>query len=129
MNRRLATENRHSHGAKMNHSTAAGRVAAKIRALADLKSVGKATLADFCVLGVQSVQELADTDPRELYERLCRLKGVTVDICQYDVFCCAVSQARDPHLPPEQCDWFWWSRLRKARKEAGTAALRKAART
>lgn len=101
------------------------RAPASSRNLADLKSVGKATLADFCLLGVRSVQELADSDPRELYERLCRLRGVTVDICQYDLFCCAVAQARDPHLPPEQCDWFWWSRLRKA---TGQAARCKAAR-
>ena len=47
------------------------------------------------------------------------LDGVTVDICQYDLFCCAVAQARDPHLPPEQCDWFWWSRRRKTRNATG----------
>ena len=77
------------------------------RALAELKSVGKAALADFRLLGVGSVATLAACDPRELYERLCRLKGVSVDVCQYDLFCCAVAQARDPHLPPEQRDWFW----------------------
>ncbi len=92
---------------------------AKTRSLTDLKSVGKASLADFCLLGVGSVSALAAADPRELYERLCRLQGVTVDICQYDLFCCAVAQARDPHLPPEQRDWFWWSRRRKARAASG----------
>ncbi|MGE9984717.1 helix-hairpin-helix domain-containing protein [Desulfovibrio sp. SGI.169] len=96
------------------------RAAVKARSLAALKSVGKATLADFRLLGVDSAAALAGADPRELYERLCRLRGVTVDICQYDLFCCAVAQARDPHLPPEQRDWFWWSRRRKARNAAGT---------
>ena len=86
------------------------------RALADLKSVGKATMADFRQLGVSSVAALAARDTRELYERLCRLKGVSVDICQYDLFCCAAAQALDPYLPPEQCDWFWGSRRRKAAK-------------
>ncbi|MCD7984640.1 MAG: helix-hairpin-helix domain-containing protein [Desulfovibrio sp.] len=95
------------------------RATAKTRSLADLKSVGKASLADFRLLGVDSVAALADADPRELYERLCRLQGVTVDICQYDLFCCAVAQARDPHLPPEQRDWFWWSRRRKTRNATG----------
>lgn len=90
------------------------RATAETRSLADLKSVGKASLADFRLLGVHSVADLAKADPRELYERLCRLQGVTVDICQYDLFRCAVAQARDPHLPPEQRDWFWWSRRRKA---------------
>lgn len=112
----------------MKQSKANESQAAKFRALADLKSVGKAALADLRLLGVQSVEELAASDPRELYERLCRLKRVTVDICQYDLFCCAVAQARDPHLPPEQCAWFWWSRLRKADKIAGNTGPRKAAR-
>lgn len=90
------------------------RATAETRSLADLKSVGKASLADFRLLGVHSVADLAGADPHELYKRLCRLQGVTVDICQYDLFCCAVAQARDPHLPPEQRNWFWWSRRRKA---------------
>lgn len=101
----------------MSPRAAVRSVAEKTRTLADLKSVGKATLADFRLLGVDSVAHLAACDPRELYERLCRLKGVTVDICQYDLFCCAVAQARDPRLPPEQLDWFWWSRRRKAAGE------------
>lgn len=104
------------------------RAPASSRNLADLKSVGKATLADFRLLGVHSVDELADNDPRELYERLCRLQGHTVDICQYDLFCCAVAQARDPHLPREQCDWFWWSRLRKTDHATRAATLCKAGR-
>lgn len=90
------------------------------RPLAGLRSVGRATLEDFRLLGIDSLEALAASDPRELYERLCRLRGVMVDICQYDLFCCAVAQARDPHLPPEQRDWFWWSRRRKARNAAGT---------
>ena len=96
------------------------RATADTRSLANLKSVGKASLADFRLLGVHSVAALAEADPHELSQRLCRLQGVTVDICQYDLFCCAVAQARDPHLPPEQRDWFWWSRQRRARA-AGTA--------
>lgn len=90
------------------------------RTLAGLRSVGRATLEDFRLLGIDSLEALAASDPRGLYERLCRLRGVTVDICQYDLFCCSVAQARDPRLPPEQRDWFWWSRRRKARNAAGT---------
>lgn len=93
------------------------------RALADLRSVGRATLEDFRRLGIRSVAELAAADPRAMYERLCALEGCRVDICQYDLFCCAVAQARDPGLAvtaPERCDWFWWSRQRKARNATGT---------
>lgn len=87
------------------------------RSLAGLRSVGKAALDDFRRLGIDSVTALAAADPRDLYERLCSLEGRRVDICQYDLFCCAIAQARDPDLvrtAPHCCDWFWWSRQRKA---------------
>lgn len=90
------------------------------RALADLRSVGRATLEDFRRLGIHSLEALAASDPRDLYDRLCALEGRRVDICQYDLFRCAVAQARDPGLArhaPERCDWFWWSRQRKAAEQ------------
>ena len=79
-----------------------------------LRSVGPATLEDLRLLGIADVPDLARRDPLALYDELCRIKGQTVDICCLDVFCCAVAQAQNPHLPAEQCDWFWWSRQRKA---------------
>lgn len=84
------------------------------RTLADLRSVGPATVRDLRLLGVTTVEELARREPEELYESLERLTGVAVDICMLDVFRCAVAQARDPLLPTEQRAWFWWSRRRKA---------------
>jgi len=38
-----------------------------------------------------------------------------VDICCQDVFSAAVAQACNPLLPLEQCQWWYWSRQRKAR--------------
>lgn len=84
------------------------------RALRGLRSVGPATREDLRLLGVADMADLAGRDPRQLYDALCRLKQHQVDICCLDVFQCAVAQARDPHLPDEQRDWFWWSRRRKA---------------
>lgn len=84
------------------------------RPLSALRSVGPATREDLRQLGVADVQELARRNPQTLYNDLCRIKGQTVDICCLDVFCCAVAQAQNPQLPAEQCDWFWWSRQRKA---------------
>lgn len=84
------------------------------RPLSALRSVGPATLEDLSLLGFADVPTLASRDPLALYNDLCRLKGQTVDICCLDVFSCAVAQAQNPQLPHEQCDWFWWSRLRKA---------------
>ena len=88
-----------------------------------LRSIGPAALKDFDLLGVISLDDLAGRDPQELYDALCRLKGQKVDICCLDVMHCAVAQARNPHLPPEQRDWFWWSRNRKAIPDGTSPAL------
>ncbi len=84
------------------------------RQLKDLSGIGRAMLRDFNVLGIRTVEELATRDPDELYERLCTLTGVRHDPCCRDVFRCAAAQARDPNLPEEQKNWWYWSRKRKA---------------
>lgn len=84
------------------------------RSLQDLISVGPAMLRDFEMLGIHSVKQLARQDPVKLYRRLCRITGQHVDICCQDVFTAAVAQARNPLLPAEQCQWWYWSRQRKA---------------
>lgn len=85
------------------------------RRLQDLVSVGPATVRDFHLLGIRSVQQLANKEPRQLYHELCRLTGTHQDICCLDVFTAAVAQAKNPKLPREQCQWWYWSRKRKAR--------------
>ena len=84
------------------------------RNLRDLVSIGPAMLRDFELLGVASVAELSRRHPEKLYEELCRIKGQSQDICCLDVFCAAVAQARNPRLPAEQCQWWYWSRKRRA---------------
>lgn len=84
------------------------------RSLADLVSIGPAMLRDFELLKIGSVEQLARQDPRRLYDRLCRLTGTRQDPCVLDVFRCAVAQARNPRLPAAKCDWWYWSRVRKA---------------
>lgn len=84
------------------------------RQLGDLISVGPAMLRDFEALGIRSVAELAPANPKALYERLCRVTGLRHDICCLDAFSAAVAQARNPRLPAEQCQWWYWSRKRKA---------------
>jgi hypothetical protein len=85
---------------------------AKPRELADLISVGPAMLRDFELLGVRSVAQLARQNPHRLYEGLCRKTGQRVDVCCLDVFVAAVAQARNPRLPAERCQWWYWSRKR-----------------
>lgn len=85
------------------------------RNLHDLVSVGPAMLRDFELLGIRSVRQLAKRNPEKMFEELCRAKGQPIDVCCLDVFRAAVEQARDPKLPLEKCQWWYWSRLRKAR--------------
>lgn len=88
------------------------------RRLSDLISIGPAMLRDFELLGVRSMEQLARQNPVRLYRKLCRIvaqqTGQQVDICCQDVFYAAVAQARNPLLPAEQCQWWYWSRQRKA---------------
>jgi hypothetical protein len=89
------------------------------RRLEDLVSVGPAMIRDFQMLGVSSVEQLARRNPEKLYEKLCETTGKAQDICCLDVFRAAVAQARNPRLAPEQAQWWYWSRQRKARDARG----------
>ena len=93
------------------------------RKLSDLISVGPAMLRDFEILGVRSVLQLARRNPERLYESLCRVAPQHQDICCLDVFRAAVAQARDPHLPVEQCQWWYWSRNRKRLDKKARSAI------
>lgn len=92
------------------------------RRLQDLISIGPAMLRDFELLGIHSVKLLARQNPARLYQKLCRATGQRVDICCQDVFSAAVAQARNPLLPAEQCQWWYWSRQRKARNASSQKA-------
>jgi nucleotidyltransferase/DNA polymerase involved in DNA repair len=83
------------------------------RQLKDLVSVGPAMLEDFELLGVRTVTQLRRRSPERMYRRLCRIRGQRIDPCCLDTFVAAVAQARDPQLPIEQRQWWYWSRVRK----------------
>lgn len=84
------------------------------RRLGDLAGIGKAMLADFALLRISSVEQLAEADGDRLYEELCERTGTRQDPCVLDTLRCAVAQARNPRLAKEQCNWWYWSRQRKA---------------
>lgn len=92
-----------------------GLLMKRTRRLADLISVGPAMLRDFQLLGIRNVHQLARQNPQLLFEKLCRVTGQRHDICCLDVFRAAIAQARNPRLPAEQCQWWYWSRKRKQR--------------
>lgn len=83
------------------------------KGLRGLRGVGPSIEKDLDRLGIRSVHALAAQDGAELYERLCDLTKTRQDPCVLDTFRCAVAQARNPKLPAEQRDWWWWSRERK----------------
>ena len=92
-----------------------------VRTLRSLRGIGTAMLKDFEHLRVRSVAQLAREDGLELYERLNRISGVRQDPCVLDTFRCAVAQARNPHLPENQKNWWHWSRLRKSQNSSTLA--------
>lgn len=86
------------------------------RKLGELISIGPAMLRDFADLGIPSVAQLSRQNPKRMYERLNRLRGQRQDPCVLDTFCAAVAQAKNPRLPAEKCQWWYWSRKRKMGK-------------
>lgn len=70
-------------------------------------------LRDFEQLGISSVHQLKSQDSQKLYDKMCRLTGTRQDPCVLDTYRCAIEQARNPNLPREQADWWYWSRVRK----------------
>ena len=85
--------------------------------LGDLISIGPAMLRDFELLRIRSVAQLALQSPENLYAKLNRLTGQRQDPCVLDTFCVAVEQAKNPRLPAEQGEWWYWSRKRKTGKK------------
>jgi len=83
------------------------------RQLGDLISIGPAMLRDFELLGIRSVAQLARQNPQRMYARLSRMTDERQDPCVLDTFCAAVAQARNPRLPAQQCQWWYWSNKRK----------------
>jgi hypothetical protein len=83
----------------------------KEAAVTDLKripGVGKSIAEDFWELGYQSVDELKDQNPEEIYIKLCNFKSCHVDRCVLYVFRCAVYFASNEKHDPELLKWWNW---------------------
>jgi len=92
---------------------------AETRQLKDLVSIGPAMLEDFELLGIHSVAQLKRRNPQRMYRDLCRIRNQVMDPCCLDTFVAAVAQAKDPNLPIEQRQWWYWSRVRKRAVSVG----------
>ena len=67
-----------------------------------LPNVGKATAADFRLLGFSHPFELIDQDPLALYERLCVRTSARQDPCVLDTFMAAIDFMNGAKAKP------WW---------------------
>jgi len=94
-------------------------VRTETRQLKDLVSIGPAMLEDFELLGIHSVAQLKKRNPQRMYRELCRVRKHSIDPCCLDTFVAAVAQAKDPNLPLEQRQWWYWSRVRKRAVSGG----------
>jgi hypothetical protein len=98
---------------EMAEQRRAGKKEGHVTRLSDLRNVGKATLADFAILGIDSLDQLAACDAGELYMRLERQTGAKQDPCVWDVFAAAIHQARTG----EARNWWEFTSQRKGLQE------------
>ena len=80
--------------------------------LLSLKNVGPATLQDLQLLGIESIRQLSQQNPDELYERLQFLTKKRQDPCVWDVFAAIIHEAKTG----EKLPWWHWTKVRKSKK-------------
>lgn len=73
-----------------------------------IPGVGKSIAQDLRDMGLKSLDDLKGTNPNDLYEQLCKLKGCHVDRCMLYVFRCAVYFASNDTHDPELLKWWNW---------------------
>jgi hypothetical protein len=83
----------------------------KTQKLKDLKNVGKATLADLHLLGIYTVEKLAEQDPRDLFQKMEEKTNAKQDLCVLDVFAAIIHEAKTG----EKTAWWEWTCKRKAK--------------
>ena len=98
------------------HSAATRPRDTEPEALARLRNVGKAALADFKLLGITTVSQLAAQTADTLYVQLCQSTRQRHDPCVHDVFTAAIHQAKTG----EAVNWWAYTQARKTRQASGT---------
>jgi hypothetical protein len=80
-----------------------------------LRNIGRAMQADFQMLGIRTVGELATREADALYLELMAKTGTRHDPCVHDTFAAAIHQAKTG----EALAWWAFTPARKARQKAG----------
>ena len=81
---------------------------AALKELQQIPGVGKIIAKDLRNLGIESIENLRDNDPEQLYHQLCQYKGFPVDRCMLYVFRCAVYYASKDDYDVELLKWWNW---------------------
>lgn len=76
--------------------------------LQKIPGVGRKIAEDFILIDINSINDLKNKNPEELYERLCVVKGYKVDRCVLYVFRCAVYYANEELHDSEKFKWWNW---------------------
>jgi len=76
--------------------------------LKQIPGVGVSIAKDLRSLGIQSVNDLKDKDPEEMYQQLMQKVGTHVDRCMLYVFRGAVYFASHTKHDPEMLKWWNW---------------------
>lgn len=76
--------------------------------LLSIPGVGSSISADLHKLGVKKVSDLKQSDPEDLYNRLCISEGTQIDRCVLYVFRCAVYYASNDKHDPDLLKWWNW---------------------
>ena len=83
--------------------------------LLTLMNVGAATYQDLQLLGIKSINDLANACPDELYIRLQKITGHPHDPCVWDIFAAAINEAQTG----KKERWWKWTKIRKQRQLEG----------
>jgi nucleotidyltransferase/DNA polymerase involved in DNA repair len=84
--------------------------AAVLKELQKIPSIGKACAIDLWNIGIRSIGDLENENPKELYLKLNKTTGVTHDICMLYTFRCAVYFASTKNPDPQKLKWWYWKR-------------------
>ena len=79
--------------------------------LLSLMNLGPATRQDLILLGINTIADLAQANPDELYERIQKITGKKHDPCVWDIFAAIIHEANTG----EKLPWWHWTPIRKAR--------------
>lgn len=73
-----------------------------------IPGVGISVANDLYGIGVKSIKDLENKNPRKLYEKLNKTTGSTHDICVLYTFRCAVYFASIKKHDKEKLKWWNW---------------------